>query len=184
MRYSGISLAFILALAGPVSPASAQQQDEQPPQATGNGTATASLDPNALPVSVKRIQRALSRPPAIRTESTRPVFRVEVFSRKPTIDDILGPDWRKGPTPLGAMSHQEFLNLVTPKDVQGYAAFDNKQAITVAATSFALQWALKQAVQKYHDAKTERAKEAAKKEVDDALAALRKARREAGLPDK
>jgi hypothetical protein len=39
-------------------------------------------------------------------------------------------------------------------------------------------------VQKYQDAKTERAKEAAKKEVDDALAALRKARREAGLPDK
>ena len=55
------------------------------------------------------------------------MFRVQVFSRSPTIDDILGPDWRKGPTPLGAMTHQEFLNLVTPTDVRGYAAFDNKQ---------------------------------------------------------
>jgi hypothetical protein len=54
----------------------------------------------------------------------------------------------------------------------------------VAATSFALQWALRQAVQKLQDAKTARAKEAARQEVDEALAALRQARREAGLPDK
>jgi hypothetical protein len=73
---------------------------------------------------------------------------------------------------------------VTPKDVQGYAAFDNKQGMIVAATSFALQWALRQAVQKLQDARTERQKEAARKEVDEALAALRKARRDAGLPDK
>jgi hypothetical protein len=62
--------------------------------------------------------------------------------------------------------------------------FDNKQAITVAATSFALQWALRQAVKKLEDARTARQKEAAEQEVDEALAALRKARREAGLPDK
>ena len=142
------------------------------------------MDPDALPVNLARIQRALSRVPAIKPESSRPVFRIQVFSRKPTIDDILGPDWRKGPTPLGAFTHQEFLNLVTPQAVQGYAAFDNKQAVVVAATSFALQWALKQAIQKFDDAKTERQKAAARKEVDDALAALRKARRDAGLPDK
>jgi hypothetical protein len=181
MSHFGILLSLVALLAGFPSHAAAQQE-EQPPAA--NGSSEPSLDPNALPVNVKRIQRALSRPPAIKPESSRAVFRVEVFGRKPTIDEILGPDWRKGPTPYGGMTHQEFLNLVTPKDVQGYAAFDNKQAMVVAATSFALQWALKQAVQKFQDAKTERQKEAARKEVDEALAALRKARREAGLPDK
>ena len=126
----------------------------------------------------------MSRAPAIKTDSTRPVFRVQVFSRNPTIDDILGPNWRKGPTPLGAMSHQEFLEIVTPTDVKGYAAFDNRQALTVAATSFALKWAVQKALDKLNQAKTERQKAAARKEVDDALAALRKARRDAGLPDK
>ena len=150
------------------------------PQANGE----AAIDPDALPVNIDRIQRRLSRPPAIRPELARPVFRIEVFGRNPTIDEILGPDWRSGPTPLGAMTHPEFLNVVTPKDVQGYAAFDNGQALMVAATSFALQWALRQAVKKLDDARTERQKEAARKEVDDALAALRKARREAGLPDR
>lgn len=156
---------------------------------TGRGAAIAAaqegpgLDPNALPVDLEKIQEAVSRPPAIVPESTRPVFRVQVVSRNPTIDDILGPDWQKGPTPLGAMTHQEFLNIVTPKDVQGYAAFDNKQGAIVAATSFALKWAVERAMKKLDEARTERQKDAARKEVNDALAALRKARQEAGLPD-
>ena len=175
-------VALVLPLGSAAASASAQQPEESsPPAAAQDGAA---VDPDALPVDLAKIRKAVSRPAAIRAESGRPVFRVQVFSRSPTIDDILGPDWKKGPTPLGAMSHQEFLNLVTPKDVQGYAAFDNKQAVTVAATSFALQWAVQKAMKKLDDARTERQKEAARREVDEALAALRKARREAGLPDK
>ena len=155
-----------------------------PPLETAADAATPAIDPDALPVNVDRIQRFLARPPAIRPESARLVFRQEIFGRKPTIDEILGPDWRKGPAPYGGMTHQEFLNVVTPKDVQGYAAYDNKQAMVVAATSVALQWAVRQAMKKLEDAKTARQKEAAQKEVDEALAALRKARRDAGLPDK
>ena len=184
MRFANIALCVVTLLVGHGAVAFAGQQPEPPAAAPVDGEPPAVIDPDALPVNLARIQRALARVPAIRPESSRPVFRIQVFSRKPTIDDILGPDWRKGPTPFGAMTHQEFLNLVTPKDVQGYAAFDNKQALTVAATSFALQWALKQAIKKFDDARTERAKEAARKEVDEALAALQKARREAGLPDK
>jgi hypothetical protein len=74
--------------------------------------------------------------------------------------------------------------MVTPNDVKGYAAFDNKQAITVAMTSLVLKWAYQKAAQKFREAKSEREREAARKEVEEALAELRKARREAGLPDK
>ena len=175
-------LAFVQTMGRAGGSVSAQQREES--SAAAEAEEGAALDPDALPVNLAKIRKAVSRPAAIRPESDRPVFRVQVFSRSPTIDDILGPDWKKGPTPLGAMSHQEFLNLVTPKDVQGYAAFDNKQAVTVAATSFALQWAIQKAMKKLDDARTERQKEAARREVDEALAALRKARREAGLPDK
>jgi hypothetical protein len=160
------------------------------PAANPNAAATSSaaqLDPQGLPVNVDRIQRALSRPPAIRLESERTVFRIEIFGRKPTIEDILGRDYLKGPAPAGAMTHREFLNLVTPKDVQGYAAFDNKQAAMVALTSVTaqvLQWAVQKAIGKYKDAKSEREREAARKEVEEALAELRRARRAAGLPDK
>ncbi len=135
-----------------------------------------------LPVSVARIQRKLSRPAMMRTEDGRPVFRVEVLGRKPTIEDILGPDYLKGPTPAGSPSHQEFLDLVTPKDVQGYAAFSNKEAFVVAATSFALKWALQRAIHKFETAKADRDREEARKEVQEALADLDRARQRAGLP--
>jgi hypothetical protein len=107
-----------------------------------------------------------------------------VFGENPTIVDILGPDFLRGPIPNAPMTHQEFLDMVTPKDVQGYAAFSNGQGMVVAATSIALQWALQKALDKYKDARNERAKAAATKEVQEALDALRRARREAGLPDK
>jgi hypothetical protein len=188
MRHSRVWLMVLLLLFVQRTLAFAQQEGPPAPAALPAAPAAPPAEPtpidaDALPVNLERIQKAVSRPAAIRPENGRPVFRVQVFSRNPTIDDILGPDWRKGPTPLGAMSHQEFLDIVTPNDVKGYAAFDNKQALVVAATSFALKWAVQKAMDKLDQAKTDRQKEAARKEVDDALAALRKARRDAGLPD-
>jgi hypothetical protein len=183
-----LALIVIAALASPSVSAAAQAQQAGPPPAASDSPSPdrpfEPINPDALPVDIDRIQRRLSRPPAIRPESSRPVFRAEVFGRNPTIDEILGPDWRKGPVPYGGMTHSEFLNIVTPKDVQGYAAFDNKQGMVVAATSFALQWAFRQAVKKLDDAKTARQKEAAEKEVSEALTALRRARQDAGLPDR
>ena len=167
----------------------ASSAPQQPPAPTpANGTTTpgqangSGLDPDALPVSLERIQRALARPPAIKLKGDTPVFRVEVFGKKPTIEDILGPEFYKGAVKYGGMTHQEFLNMVTPKDVQGYAAFSNKEAATVAATSFMLQWALQKAIHKFSEAKQEREKEAARREVLDALAELDRARARAGLP--
>jgi len=155
-----------------------------PAAGSGQKTSASAAEAFDLPVSIERIQRALARPPAIRLRSDRPVFRIEVLGRKPTIADFLGPDYLKGPAPYGGMTHSEFLNMVTPKDVQGYAAFSNREAFTVAATSFALQWALQKAILKFENAKKERERETARAEVQDALAALAKARQRAGLPPK
>jgi len=181
MRHSRVWVLALLLLALQQTAAFAQQEGPAVPAPAVDPTA---IDADALPVNLQRIQKAVSRPAAINPENGRPVFRVQVFSRNPTIDDILGPNWRKGPTPLGAMTHQEFLDIVTPNDVKGYAAFDNRQGLIVAATSFALKWAVQKALDKLDQAKTERQREEARKEVDEALATLRKARRDAGLPDK
>src|SRR4051812_4284782 len=168
---------------GPPPSTAAVRVDTPSPSA---GSAADPDDPSGdLPVSVDRIRRKLSRPPAITLNTQGTVFRVEVLGRKLAIEDILGPDYLKGPVPApaGGMTHQEFLDLVTPKDVQGYAAFTNKEAATVAATSLAV-WALQKAVHKFEEAKAEREREAARKEVQDALAELEKARIKAGLPPK
>ena len=149
-----------------------------PQQANGSAQ-----DGIQLPVSLERIQQAISRPPAIKPTTNRPVFRVEIFG-KTSIEDILGPDYLKGPAPATGMSHQEFLNMVTPEEFRGMAMFSNKEAMTIAATSLGLQWALMKAVDKLKDARDERAKEAARREVMEAMNALEAARKKAGLPPK
>ena len=166
---------LLLAFAVAVAPcrAFAQAPPEPTPQATGEAV--------QLPVSLDRIQKAISRPPAIKPRTDRTVFRVEVFAKKPTVEDILGPDYLKGPVAYGGMTHQEFLNMVTPDEYKGYSIFTNKEGMMVAATSVALQWALLKAIDKLKDARNERAKDAARKEVLDAMNELEAARKKAGL---
>jgi len=137
-----------------------------------------------LPVSLDRIQRALAAPPALDLKEQHPVFRLEVFGRKPTLEDLLGEKFWVGPTPYGGMTHQEFMDMVTPKEVRPYAGFTGKYLVAETALAMAETWALKSAVRKYKEASTNRERDAAEKEVMDALAALEKARRAAGLPDK
>ena len=154
------------------------------PKPAAQQTPQVQVEAQSLPVSVDRIQRALAQTPRIRPSEVTPVFRVEVLGKLPPIEVLLGPDYLVGKTPAAGMTHQEFLNMVTPKDVQGYAAFTNKEGMTVAATSLALQWALQKAIHKFEQARNEREKEAARREVQDALADLAKARLKAGLPPK
>jgi hypothetical protein len=169
--------ALVLTAAAAAAGASPQQGAPAAPAETPQTQAALEL-----PVDLEKIQEALSRPQAIRTTSDRPVFRVEVFAPKPTIEAILGPDYLKGPVPYGGMTHSEFLNMVTPVEYRGYSMFTNKEGIAIAATSLAMQWALMKAVDKFREAQNERAKEAARREVIEAMNELEAARKRAGLP--
>jgi hypothetical protein len=178
-----LALATVNATAQQPSPAAGAVVDPQPQAPDGQAADGSEAEPGGeLPVSVDRIQRALSRPPAINLDDDRSVFRVEVLGKKLTIEDILGPDYLKGPVPRAGMTHQEFLDMVTPKDYQGYAPYTNREGMTIAATSLALKWALQKAIHKYETAQQGREREAARQEVQDALAELDKARLKAGLP--
>ena len=74
--------------------------------------------------------------------------------------------------------------MVTPVEYRGMSMFSNKEAMMVAATSVGLQWALMKAVDKLKEAQNERAKDAARREVMEAMNALEAARKKAGLPAK
>lgn len=166
-------LALVLSLQSPAA---------QAPPAPVPSTASDLAD--QLPVSIARIQRALAGPPPLDLKEANPVFRLEIFGRKPTIEDILGERFWVGPAPYGGMTHQEFLDMVTPKLAQPYAGFTGKYLVAETALTLMEQWALKSAVKHFRDAKGEHEREAARKEVLDALTALERARRAAGLQDK
>jgi len=163
---------------------SLQQTATSPPQAGSAGSTAASTPASSadavsvddLPVSLNRIQRALSGPPPIDLKEQHPVFRLEIFGRQPTLEDVLGEKFWIGPTPYGGMTHQDFLDMVTPKLAQSYAGFTGKYLVAETALTLMEQWALKSAVKHFRDAKGDKEREAARKEVLDALAALERAR--------
>jgi hypothetical protein len=187
MTFSAVLMACLLAAA----PASqVQPTPPEPPQPPATATASAESSNGELPVSLARIQRALASPPSIRivegpSRNGRPLYRVDVEADKIDIHALLGTaDLTRGAVPYGGMTHQEFLDMVTPNDVRGYAPFSNGEGMMIAATSIALQWAVLKAVDKLKRAADERAKSAARAEVEEALEALQRARRAAGLPEK
>jgi hypothetical protein len=161
-------------------PSKPPEQTTQPQEST---------DPDDLPVSINRIQRALLAPPAIKlpepsTRNGRPLYRVDIEGERIDMRTLLSREALRGPVPYGGMTHQEFLDLVTPEGVRGYAPYSNAQGITIAATSIALQWAVLKAIDSFRKAKDNHEQESARAEVEQALEALKKARRAAGLPEK
>jgi hypothetical protein len=150
----------------------------------GQQAAAPAAQSEELPVSLDRIQRALSAPPAINLKEQSPVFRLEVFGRKPTLEDILGEKFWIGPTPYGGMTHSDYLNMVTPELARPYAGFTGGHLVAQSLLTLAQTWALKQAIKKFQNAMSNREKESARKEVMEALTALEEARRKAGLPPK
>ena len=172
-------LALVVTVSGQPPAGQTPPAGQKPPQEAQKPQAA--IKAEDLPVDLDRIQRALANTPRLRfDEKDQPVFRVQVFGEKPTIDDILGPDWATGPVKYGSMTHQEFVAFVTPRDLQGYGGLTNTEGATIAATSFALQWTLQKAIRKYRDTQDAREREAARKEVIEALNALEQARAKAG----
>jgi len=157
-------------------------QQPAPPQPAASSSTTTTSESAQLPVSLDRIQRALAAPAPLELKEQHPIFRLEVFGRKPTLEDLLGEKFWFGPTPYGGMTHREFMDMVTPKEAQPFGSVTGKYLVADVALSLAEQWALKTAIKKFQTAKSENEREAARKEVLDALADLEKARREAGLP--
>jgi hypothetical protein len=191
-------VALVQAMPAPGAGARGADQSAKPPPQESLRETPASIPNPAdaqpataddLPVSLERIQRALAGPGVLKmleptVRDGRPIYRVDIEGVKIDMRTLLGKEALSGPVPYGGMTHQEFLDMVTPDDVRGFAAFSNAEGMTVAATSIALQWAVLKAVDALKKAKDAREQEAATKEVEQALEALRKARRAAGLPEK
>lgn len=188
MVMTGALLALTLVALGtqqtqsaPVQPEVTQAPAAAQPPATAQAPATSHSSAADLPVSLDRIERALAAPPPVDFKEQHPVFRVEIYGRKPTLEDILGEKFWVGAAPYGGMTHQEFMTMNTPKELQPYAGFTGKYLVAEAALTLAEQWALKEAIHKFKEARTDHEREAARKEVVEALAELEKARKAAGL---
>lgn len=150
-------------------------------QSTAGAQADGQASDSNLPVSLDRIERALAAPPPFDFTEQHPVFRLEIFGRKPSLEDIMGERFWVGPVSYGGMTHREFMDMSTPKELQPYGGFSGKYLVAETVLTLAEEWAVKAAIHKFKSAKSDHERDAARKEVLDALDELEKARKAAGL---
>jgi hypothetical protein len=116
-------VATVLGAALAASPALAQEQPEPLPE-VATGRAAAKNDPD-IPVSLDRIRRGLAAQPRTREvkNGLRLEYYIDVFGKSPELK-LFAPETKltNAPVMYGGMTHQEFLQVVTPEEFRAPAA--------------------------------------------------------------
>jgi hypothetical protein len=95
------------------------QQARTPSTASPVPAATSDINVDRLPIDLERIERQLRRSPTEREEFEGLQLRyyVDVYGKSPRIELFApGENLTTGPTPWGAPTHKDMLQLVTPKE--------------------------------------------------------------------
>ncbi len=146
----------------------AQQQQTSPPPPQLPVT-----DPNT-PENLERIKKLMTRPPALKIDENRLRFYVEVLGKWPTFAEyIAGDDLTKGAVKGGAMTHQEFLNLVTPRDLYSTAGIKPTEMLQFAIVNWLGHELAKKAIEKLRTAYDERQIREIRERIERELALLK-----------
>jgi len=167
MRLLGLLLtAFLVA-------ATAVAQEGQPPPKTSSADDGRAAN---LPVSLDKIKQGLEQAPAepLRGLDERPHFRVEIRERQ-KIEELLSTlRFDSGPAVPGGIYGYEQQQRAFPKTdnplAQPYAAFNQGQLATILFEEFLEKYLGGRMVQGITDASRAHAEEAARQEVQRALA--------------
>jgi hypothetical protein len=146
----------------------AAQSTQPPPEQT------AAQAPPSKP-NVDRIREAVNQPPKLIVDQGRLRIYVEVIAKWPNfMDTIKGYDLMKGATPGGnPMSHAEFLNMVTPRDMYSSAGVNPTTLLQSALVNYFGQKLIKKGIKEISEAKTDREISEIRARIDRELAALR-----------
>jgi hypothetical protein len=165
----GLAVAIILTLpaaadAQDQTPPPAPQQAAQPPQGAAQTTA-----------ELERIKAQLNRATVLKLDDNQLRFYVEVVAKQPSIADVIGSyDLMNGPTRRGApMTHQEFLNMVTPQEFYGSQGIKSIELLQFALTNWLGQQIIKKAIEDIRNATSEREVQEIRARIDRELAALK-----------
>ena len=158
--------------AAQTQPAPASPTQTQDPKKPATKPDPKPQDP-ALPVDVEKIKNALERPDSLKLDDSQLRFYATVTAKVPTFEDFVGDfDLKNGPVPRAGMTHQEFLNMVTPKELYSSAGITATEMLQFAITNWAAQQVIKKGLQEIRAARTEREIQAIRERINRELAAL------------
>jgi len=147
-------------------PAAAGEQGQTSTGAVQSSqTAQADLD---------RIRAAVNRDPAFKFDESQVRFYLQVLAPAPTFSDFVkGQDLTSGVVADAPMTHREFLDMVTPKELYSAAGIRPTDALQMAITGLVGQVMLQRAFESATDAWRARQIRELNARIDAELAALR-----------
>ena len=168
----GLAVAIILTV-----PVTAGAQDQTPPARPQQAAQPSSPAQGAAQTAadLERIKAQLNRQTVLKLDENQLRFYVEVVAKQPTIADVIGSyDLMNGPTRRGApMTHQEFLNMVTPQEFYGSQGIKSIELLQFALTNWLGQQIIKKAIEDIRNATSEREVQEIRARIDRELAALK-----------
>ena len=159
-----VTAALALRAGAPLLAQEQQTAPPPPPPATSPNT----------PENLERIKRSINRPPALKIEENRLRFYVEVLAKFPTFEEyVKGQDLTKGPVRGGSMTHQDFLNLITPRELYSSAGIKPTEMLQFAIVNWLGHELAKKAYDRLRTAYDERQIREIRERIEAELAALR-----------
>ena len=126
--------------------------------------------------NLDRIRAELKREPRISFDDGQVRFYLEVLAKLPTVEELFGKyDVMNGPTRRGnPMSHQEFLAMVTPREMYGSAGIKPGELLQFALTGWLGRAFVTKVIEDLLKASTEREVREIRDRIDRELAALKR----------
>jgi len=166
VRTTAWLLTAVLALGA--TPLASAQARPTPAAQTDGGSPVSEADLN-------RIRKALDTAPTLNLDENQLRYYVRILARRPTFTDFMKDyDFKNGPTRRGnPMTHQEFLAMVTPKEMNSSGGITAMETLQFAFTNWLAQTLVKKAVEDLRNASSEREVQEIRNRIDRELAVLR-----------
>jgi hypothetical protein len=170
---AGVACGLALALAA--SPAMGRTQSDPADPQSAQTTKPKPAKPLVSPENLDLIREALNREPALKIENGQLRIYVQVIARWPSFAEMVkGYDLKNGPTGGGnPMSHQEFLGMVTPREMYGSSGIRPTEMLSMAIVNFLGQAVIKKGLEEIRNARSEREIAEIRARIDRELAALK-----------
>jgi hypothetical protein len=164
--------AFLAAPASARERAAAASGQAESPAIQGTPATPA---PTVTMADLTRIKRALDASPTLKLDDNQLRYYVKILAKQTDFRDFMnGYDFINGPTRRGnPMTHSEFLNMVTPKEMNSSGGITAMETLQFAFTNWLGQSLVKKAIEDLRNAKSEHEIQEIRDRIDRELASLR-----------
>ena len=159
----------------PAQPTSGSRTREQPVAPAPSDPSKAGEAPAISDAALARIRKAVTSEARLKLDDRQFRYYVQILAKQQAFSQFTkGYNWKDGATRGGnPMTHQEFVNMVTPKEMYSSAGITPTDLLQFSITNWLGQALIKKALNDISNARTERELQQIRDRIDRELAMLK-----------